>query len=419
MNFSSELIERGFIHQFTASNLEEIFNGEKKTIYQGIDPSADSAHVGNMVIWLLLRHLANDGHKIIFLVGGGTGMIGDPKPDSERELKAPDLVAANVAKIKQQAQNFITSQEVEFVNNYDWLGELKLIDFLRDIGKHFTVNDLIKKDAIATRLQSDTGLSYTEFAYPLLQGYDYLKLFTDKNATLQVGGSDQWGNLVAGVDLIRRKTGESVHALTVPLVIDKTTGKKFGKSEGNAVWLDAEKTSPYQFYQFWLNVSDEGVIDYLKLFTFISLEEIQKIKQEFELNPGSRLAQKKLAFAVTELVHGEESAKLVEEVSAILFGGKSVVNISELGKKVLLENAPTTKVKGGDLVIDVLVATNLATSKREARTFIESGAVAVNDNKVMSIDVVVTEADLHNGIAILRRGKKQLCVLEVEYQGKV
>lgn len=414
MNLISELTERGFIHQFSASSLEEIFNGEKKTIYHGIDPSADSAHAGNMVVWMLLRHLANNGHKIIFLVGGGTGMIGDPKPDAERELKSPELVETNVAKIKLQAQKFISGQDVEFVDNYDWLGELKLIDFLRDIGKHFTVNDLIKKDAIATRLQSDTGLSYTEFAYPLLQGFDFYKLFTDKNATLQIGGSDQWGNLVAGVDLIRRKTGVSVHALTVPLVVDKATGKKFGKSEGNAVWLDAEKTSPYQFYQFWLNASDESVIDYLKLFTFIPLEEIQELKQEFELNPGSRVSQKKLAFAVTELVHGAESARLVEEVSAILFGGKSVVDISESGKKVLLENAPFTKVSAGDLVVDVLVAANLATSKREARTFVESGAVAINENKVISTDAVLLETDIHNGIAILRRGKKQLCVLEVE-----
>lgn len=409
----NELIERGFIHQFSTSTLEEIIGGEKRTIYHGIDPSADSAHAGNFVVWMLLRHLAQAGHKVIFLVGGGTGMIGDPKPDSERQLKDKDQVGENVAKLKIQAEHFFAGHEVEFVNNIEWLGEIKLIDFLRDIGKHYTVNELIKKDAIATRLASDTGLSYTEFAYPLLQGYDYLQLFKTKGCTVQVGGSDQWGNIISGVELVRRKSQTEVFGITVPLIIDKTSGKKFGKSEGNAVWLDAEKTSPYQFYQFWLNVSDESVVDYLKLFTFLTLEEIGEIAREFDVNPGARLAQKKLALAVTEIVHSGSAANSAQEVSEILFSDNIVENISSLNKEILLQNAPTSKVERLLNIVDILVETNLATSKREARTFIESGAVSVNGKKIEKIDEVLSEEKFVNSLAILRRGKKQLHILEM------
>ncbi|MEY3783908.1 MAG: hypothetical protein RLZZ230_230, partial [Candidatus Parcubacteria bacterium] len=388
MNLAHELTERGFIHQISAANLSDIIGGEKRTIYQGIDPSGDSAHVGHMVIWLLLRHLAQTGHKIIFLVGGGTGMIGDPKPDAERQLKDAQAVADNVSKLKAQAEKFFVGYEIEFVNNYDWLGDLKLIDFLRDIGKHYTVNELIKKDAIATRLASDTGLSYTEFAYPLLQGFDYYQLFQAKGCTVQIGGSDQWGNIISGVELIRRKAQTEVFAITVPLVIDKATGKKFGKSEGNAVWLDETKTSPYQFYQFWLNVSDESAVDYLKLFTFLTLEEIEVINQDFKLNPGQRAAQKSLALAVTEIVHGAESAQASQNVSEILFGGKSLEQLGDDEKNILLENAPQQKITSGMTLIDILIETGLATSKREARTFIESGAVSLNGEKVEVLESV-------------------------------
>ena len=257
MKLSEQLTARGFIHQFTGESLAEVLDNDKRIIYHGIEPSADSAHVGNMVIWLLLRHLADAGHTIIFLVGGGTGMIGDPKPDAERVLQDESVIDTNVKKIKAQAERLIGGDiaSINFVNNKDWLAKEGLLTFLRDIGKHFTVNELIKKDAISKRLSSDTGLSYTEFAYPLLQGYDYLVLNREYGCDVQVGGSDQWGNIVSGVDLIRRKEQKTVHAITAPLVVDKATGKKFGKSEGNAVWLDSEKTSPYAFYQFWLNTS--------------------------------------------------------------------------------------------------------------------------------------------------------------------
>lgn len=414
MNLAQELTERGFIHQISTANLSDVIEGEKRTIYHGIDPSADSAHVGNMVVWMLLRHLAQAGHKIVFLVGGGTGMIGDPKPDTERQLKDAQAVADNVAKLKAQAEQFFVGYKVEFVDNHDWLNDLRLIDFLRDIGKHYTVNELIKKDAIATRLASDTGLSYTEFAYPLLQGYDYLQLFQTKGCTVQVGGSDQWGNIISGVELVRRKLQKEVFAVTVPLVVDKATGKKFGKSEGNAVWLDANKTSPYQFYQFWLNTSDESVVDYLKLFTTLPLEDIATINNYFESNPGERMAQKNLAFQVTRLVHGERLATAAQIVSEILFGEGSLLDIADETKDILLNNAPVVKVKVGDSLMDVLVSSGLATSKREARTFIESGAVTIAGEKMLDLSLVVPSVSEKNNLLLLKRGKKQLCILDVE-----
>lgn len=414
MKLSEELQKRGFIHQNTGESLSEVLDVEKRTVYHGIDPTADSAHAGNMVIWMLLRHLTNAGHKVIFLVGGGTGMIGDPKPDSERTLNDSATVSGNVVNIKQQAQNLIGGDsEIEFVNNADWLKNLNLIEFLRDIGKHFTVNDLIKKEAISARLASETGLSYTEFAYPLLQGYDYLTLFKEKGCTLQVGGSDQWGNIVAGVELIRKKEQQVVHALTVPLVVDKATGKKFGKSEGNAVWLDADKTSPYQFYQWWLNASDESVIDYLKLFTFLSLEEISKIEQEFTKDPGARSAQKILASEVTNFVHGEETTKTLVRVTEALFGEVNFADLSELELSIAKENAPHVCLKNGVSIVDSLVDSKLATSKREARTFIESGAVQINGVKIDSIETIL-ERDLFGATLLLKRGKKNLSLITLD-----
>lgn len=411
MSLAKELQERGFVHQISGPSLEAIVDGEQRTIYHGIDPSADSAHAGNFVNWMLLKHLAKAGHKIIFLVGGGTGMIGDPKPDAERQLKDPAIVANNVSKIKVQAERFFAGHEIEFVNNLEWLGELKFIDFLRDIGKHYTVNELIKKDAIATRLASDTGLSYTEFAYPLLQGYDYLQLFETKGCTVQVGGSDQWGNIVSGVELVRRKKQTEVYAITLPLIIDKATGKKFGKSEGNAVWIDPEKTSPYQFFQFWLNTDDESVIEHLKRFTFLPLEQIEQVKRDFEMNPGARLAQKTLAFAVTEIVHGAEAASISQKISGLLFGDSQLETLSEEEAQVLKENAPFYVVELGETIVDVLVNSGLAASKREARTFIESGAVTVSGTALKSADQIIEDIYFANKLAILKRGKKQKIVL--------
>lgn len=411
MKLSEQLTARGFIHQFTGESLAEVLDNDKRIIYHGIEPSADSAHVGNMVIWLLLRHLADAGHTIIFLVGGGTGMIGDPKPDAERVLQDESVIDTNVKKIKAQAERLIGGDiaSINFVNNKDWLAKEGLLTFLRDIGKHFTVNELIKKDAISKRLSSDTGLSYTEFAYPLLQGYDYLVLNREYGCDVQVGGSDQWGNIVSGVDLIRRKEQKTVHAITAPLVVDKATGKKFGKSEGNAVWLDSAKTSPYAFYQFWLNTSDENVIDYLKIFTFLPLEQISELEIELKSSPGDRTAQKVLAAEVTNFVHGREITDGVIKVAHILFSGGDIKGLSGEEKNMLLANAPTLEVPAEATVLELLVSSGLASSNREARTFIESGAVTLSDVKIESVDAKV--AFVSGDIMPLRRGKKNFVIL--------
>ena len=411
MKLSEELQARGFINQATDESLSVIFDEEKRVVYHGIDPTADSAHVGNFVIWMLLKYLVNYGYKAIFLVGGGTGMIGDPKPDAERVLSSRDDVSFRVDRIKKQAKAFFGEDNISFVDNYDWLSGVKLIDFLRDIGKHFTVNELIKKDAISKRLNSEVGLSYTEFAYPLLQAFDYLTLFKKNNCTLQIGGSDQWGNIVAGVDLVRRVEKVNVHAVTVPLIVDKTTGKKFGKSEGNAVWLDAEKTSPYAFYQFWLNVSDEGVIDYLKLFTFLPLEKIAELEKEVSDNPGQRLAQKTLAREVTVLVHGEENFLKVEQITGRLFSDVLFKDLSSEEIDFLKKNFPVTDIKTGEFLVDALVSSGLASSKREARTFIESGAVVVNDIKADDVNQQINGGE--GETVCVRRGKKQFALLRV------
>jgi tyrosyl-tRNA synthetase len=412
MSLSKELENRGFIHQCSAESVAEVLDGPKRTIYHGVDPTADSIHAGNFAAWMLLRHLKDAGHTVVLLVGGGTGMIGDPKPDVERTLTPPAEVAKRVEKLSAQARRLL-GDGVTFVNNHDWLGELKLIDFLRDIGKHFTVNELIKKDAIATRLKSDNGISYTEFAYPLLQGYDYLELHKKYGCDVQMGGSDQWGNIIAGVELVRKKEQKTVYALTIPLIIDKSTGKKFGKSEGNAVWLDAEKTSPFTFYQFWLNVSDDNVIDYLKIFTFLSLEEIAVLDKECKENPGARTAQKRLAEEITATIHGKETAVTVANVSEVIFGNRALHEITEAERQILVRNAPSTKVSVGMNVVDVLVETGLASSKREARTFVESGAVSVNAIKLIEVTDALEARHFTDSLAILKRGKKQVHILEI------
>lgn len=415
MKVSQELRERGFVHQFSSETVEEILDGEKRTVYHGIDPTADSAHAGNFVQWILLRHLVNAGHRVVFLVGGGTGRIGDPKPDVERTLVDTDAIDANVEKLKAQAVQLLGTDQFTFVNNNDWLGTVGLIEFLRDVGKHFTVNELIKKEAIARRMESEVGISYTEFAYPLLQAFDYLTLYREHGCDLQVGGSDQWGNIVAGVDLVRRVEQTTVYALTQPLVIDKTTGKKFGKSEGNAIWLDPEKTSPYVFYQFWLNVADENVIDFLKRFTFIPLSEIEEIQAAFLSDPGARVAQRRLAHEVTALVHGEETTQSIEKVSELLFGDGTIEDLSATEIALLLENAPTHTTSSTTPLLDVLVDAGLAASKREARTFITDGAITIGNTKVEDVDLSISDVETSHNLLLVRRGKKKLCVLQLEH----
>jgi len=409
MSLVRELTERGFIHQSSAE-LSTIFDGTARTIYLGIDPTADSIHVGNLVPYMLLNHLMNAGHKVILLMGGGTALIGDPGGKSEeRPFVEQSVVAEQCEKMEAGVRRFV-SGDVTFVNNYDWLSQLSMIEYLRDIGKHFTVNAMIKKDIVANRLEAENPISYTEFSYSLLQGYDYVHLHKEFGCDVQIGGSDQWSNIIAGVDLIRRSTGNEVYALTNPIITDKATGKKFGKSEGNAIWLNADKTSPYELYQFWLNTSDESVVDYLKVFTFISLEEIADIERSHNEDKGARIAQKRLADAVTAFVHGEASVRAAAEVSEVLFGGTLVSEVSDQARQMIIDTAPGCNTQSGQLLVDVLIQADLASSKREAREFIENGAISIDGQKITDVETVITNIPTQ----LLKRGKKQLCVLQVQ-----
>ncbi len=401
---------RGLIAQVGGGTLEEIFSVPRK-VYLGIDPSADSIHVGNLVPVILLKHLCDLGHTPVLLVGGGTGLIGDPKESGERPLLAKEAVRENAAALARQLSALLQTDSLLMVDNAAWLTELHLIDFLRDIGKHFSVNQLIKRDVVRRRLETEEdSISYTEFSYTLLQAYDFLHLFETQGVTLQVGGADQWGNIVAGVDLIRRKKRAAAYALTTPLVVDKTTGKKFGKSEGNAVWLAPDKTSPFAFYQFWLNVADENVEEYLKIFTFMPLPRIAEVVAAHRATPHARHAQRTLAHAVTAFVHGAKAAEAAEEVSRALFGGGDFSSLSEAARAALLNEVPSLVLsseerKEGVAVADALVRTGLATSKSEARRLVESGGVTV-DGVPATSETKVGTALPEGRWVLLRRGKK-------------
>ena len=407
---SETLKSRGYVYQFSSEKLEEITDGKKRTVYLGVDPTADSIHAGNFAVFMLLRRFADAGHKIILIIGGGTALAGDPKPDVERTLTDAVIIQARAEKLRAQAEKILGGVEVTLVNNADWLTKLNLMEFLRDTGKHFTVNSLIKKDAISARMESEEGISFTEFSYPLLQAYDYWHLYKEYGCDVQIGGSDQWGNIIAGVDLIRRKENATVYALSSPLIVDKATGKKFGKSEGNAVWLDAEMTSPYAFYQFWFNSSDESVIDYLKLFTLLEDAEIDAIKELHARDKKERHAQKTLAREVTTLVHGEAEAEKAEQVTQALFGETPLSALDESAIEILKSAAPSHNVKKDTPVLDVLVEAKLASSKREARQFLADKAVTLNGSPVNE-KYALGKTDFHNGVALLKRGKKNVCVL--------
>lgn len=407
---SETLKERGYVYQHSSEKLEEITDGPKRTVYLGVDPTADSIHVGNLVAYMLLRRFKDAGHNIILIIGGGTGMIGDPKPDVERPLLDEATIAARVEKLKLQAGKILGDNTVQVVNNADWLTKLNLIDFLRDIGKYFTVNNLIKKDAISARMESEEGISFTEFSYPLLQAYDFWQLFKEYNCDVQIGGSDQWGNIVAGADLIRRKENKTAYALTIPIIVDKATGKKFGKSEGNAVWLDPEMTSPYVFYQFWLNASDESVADYLKLFSLLSMPEIAAVMELHKRDAKERHAQKTLAREVTTIVHGEAEASKAETVTQVLFGEASLDSLDADAVGILKSAAPLSTVQEGTAVVDALISSGLASSKREARQFLADKAVTLN-GVLCTEKQSLLRGDFYNGVALLKRGKKQVCVL--------
>ncbi len=415
--FFHELKDRGLIHQTTDEvALEKQLNEETVKLYVGFDPTADSLHIGHLLPVLMLRRFQQHGHVPIALVGGGTGMIGDPSfKDQERQLNTLDTVKNWSESIKHQLSRFIDFEDATnpavIANNYDWLGETLLIDFLRDVGKHFTINYMMSKESVKRRIE--TGISYTEFAYQLLQAYDFLKLYETHGCLLQLGGSDQWGNITAGIELLRREKEVQGFGLTMPL-ITKADGTKFGKTEGNAVWLGAEKTTPYEFYQFWINTDDRDVIKFLKYFTFLSLEEIAAVETEFLAAPESRLAQKKLAEEVTSLVHGQEAYEQALRISQALFSG-DIKGLSGEEIKQGFKGVPTYNVTQEDdlALVELLITANVVPSKRQAREDIKNGAIYINGERIQELTYVISESDKIDGHStVIRRGKKKYHLLQ-------
>ncbi|QJE24479.1 tyrosine--tRNA ligase [Staphylococcus caprae] len=409
---------RGLIYQQTdEQGIEDLLNKEQVTLYCGADPTADSLHIGHLLPFLTLRRFQEHGHRPIVLIGGGTGMIGDPSGKSEeRVLQTEDQVEANVQGLSKQMHRlfeFGTDKGAVLVNNKDWLGQISLISFLRDYGKHVGVNYMLGKDSIQTRLEH--GISYTEFTYTILQAIDFGHLNRELNCKIQVGGSDQWGNITSGIELMRRMYGQTeAFGLTIPLVT-KSDGKKFGKSESGAVWLDPEKTSPYEFYQFWINQSDEDVIKFLKYFTFLDKEEIDRLEQSKEEAPHLREAQKALAENVTKFIHGEEALNDAIRISKALFSG----DLKSLSGKELKEgfkDVPQVTLSSETTnIIEALIETGIASSKRQAREYVNNGAIYINGERQQSVDYEFSNEDkIDNEFTIIRRGKKKYFM--VNYQ---
>ncbi len=407
-----ELQWRGLVAKTTdESALRKALADGPITLYCGFDPTAPSLHFGNLVQLIVLRHLQRAGHRVICLVGGSTGLIGDPRPTAERVLKTKEQTAEWVGRIQQQVRPFLDFEgdNAAFtVNNLDWTAPMSALDFLRDVGKHFRVNQMIRKDAVAARLNSDEGISYTEFSYQILQGLDFLQLYREYGCTMQTGGQDQWGNLTAGSDLIHRAEGQSVHLLTTPLITD-AHGNKFGKSEGNAIWLDPEMTSPYAFYQYWLNIEDASVIKLLKVFTDRGPQEVAELERLVADEPFRRAAQRTLAADVTTLVHGAEATAAVQAASEALFGKGDVRALEESSLVDATRELPGAQVPAGTGLLDALVATGLVDSKKAGRRAVHDGAVSINGDKIDDEARVLEAADyLHGRVAILRRGRKNL-----------
>ncbi|HFI0462102.1 TPA: tyrosine--tRNA ligase [Streptococcus suis] len=419
MNIFEELKARGLVFQTTDEEaLVKALTEGQVSYYTGYDPTADSLHLGHLVAILTSRRLQLAGHKPYALVGGATGLIGDPSfKDAERSLQTKDTVDGWVTKIQGQLSRFLDFEngdnKAEMVNNYDWFSDISFIDFLRDVGKYYTVNYMMSKDSVKKRIE--TGISYTEFAYQIMQGYDFYELNDKHNVTLQIGGSDQWGNMTAGTELLRRKADKSGHVMTVPLITD-STGKKFGKSEGNAVWLDADKTSPYEMYQFWLNVMDDDAVRFLKIFTFLSLDEIAEIEKQFDAARHERLAQKILAKEVVTLVHGEESYNQALNITEQLFAG-NIKNLSAKELKQGLSNVPNYAVQAEDNlnIVELLVTSGIVNSKRQAREDVANGAIYVNGERVQDLDYTLSDSDKIDGeLTVIRRGKKKYSVLKFD-----
>ena len=420
-NIYDELKWRGMIYD-QIDGVEKLLKEKKVTLYNGFDPTADSLHVGHMVPLIALARFQRCGHNVLALAGGGTCMIGDPSGrSSERNLLTRDEVAHNVECIKAQLAHFldfeVKSNPAKIVNNMDWLGQLNMIDFLRDTGKHFTINAMLAKDSVKNRMDRESGLSFTEFSYMLLQSYDYYHLHTEMGCELQCGGSDQWGNITAGAELIRRRTGDSVYGLTYPL-IKKSDGTKFGKTASGAVWLDPKRTSPYKFYQFWLNADDADVIHYLKFYTFFTEEEIAALDQETKDHPENRAAQKTLAKELTLMMHGQTALDKAVQASQALFGGDitglSAADIADVFSEVPASDMSADRFGGDGMnVVDVLVESGFLKSKGEARRGIQEGGVYVNNRRVTDSAMNITISDFIEGkYLILRRGKKNYSMVK-------
>lgn len=380
MTLSEELAWRGFINQSTFADIKEL-DEQTRTFYWGVDPSADSMTIGHLAPAMMIRHFMNYGYKAILLAGGATGMIGDPDgKKQERDLKSPEEISRNVDGLVAQYKTVFAGQEFDLVNNYDWFREIGFLQFLREVGKHMSMTQLLDREFIKSRIgEGGEGISYAEFSYALIQGYDFLHLFREKGATLQVAGADQWGNSIAGVSLIRKLESAEAHVLTTPLIINKQTGVKFGKSEAGAVWLDPAKTSPYQFYQFWLNCEDETSEDLIKIYTLLGKDEVESIIASHKSKPGARLLQKTLAREVTELIHGRERCESVERVTAVLFGGENFQSLSEADIDELAAEIPTVSKQ---TVVTALVESEVVASNGEAKRLIEGGGVSVNGQKI-------------------------------------
>ncbi len=423
MTLIEELKWRGMLHDIIPGTAEQL-NKEMTTAYIGFDPTADSLHIGSLVPILLLVHLQKKGHKPLALIGGATGMIGDPSGKSEeRNLLSREQLETNIAGIRKQLEKHLDfspalKNSAELVNNHDWFSGISFIDFLRDTGKYITVNYMMAKESVKKRIDGDTGISYTEFAYQLMQGYDFYWLYLHKNCKLQMGGSDQWGNITTGAELIRRKTGGEAFAFTCPL-IKKADGGKFGKTEKGNIWLDAEKTSPYQFYQFWLNASDEDAEKWIRIFTFLTKEEIETLHNRHRENPGLRELQKALAKEVTVFIHGEAEYEKAAETTEKLFSRQmepvDTLSVSDLENMegVVKFDFPRQKIMGGIDLVSLLAETGALASKGEARKMIQNGGISINRNKINDIGYTVSSTDLlHDTYLLIQKGKKNYYLLK-------
>jgi tyrosyl-tRNA synthetase len=422
-NAFEELKWRGMVYDYM-DGVENLLASQKVTVYNGFDASGDSLHIGHLVPLLALARLQRFGHHPIALAGGGTSMIGDPSGKSaERILLSQDVVDNNLLSIKEQLSHFLDFESkvnpARVINNADWLMKLNLVEFLRDIGKHFTVNYMLSKDSVKTRIDREEGISYTEFSYMLLQSYDFLHLNTHQNCLLQTGGSDQWGNITAGAELVRRITGKPAYGMVYPL-ITKADGTKFGKTESGSVWLMAERTSPYKFFQFWLNTDDRDVINYLKYFTFLTQEEIAELGEDLKQFPEKRSAQRRLAQEMTAMVHGETALAGAIQAAEVLFGG-SLTGLSINAIEEIFSDVPSTEMRRDQLaseskkILDLLVETGLAKSKGEARRFMSDGGIYLNNERQSDPERTIGYGELLNGkFIVLRKGKKNYHVVRVQ-----